>query len=264
MQNPKREPRIILWDLETLPDMEEAMKVWTGLGNYPGLTLKASISSIICFGYKVYGKDHPVKCVNAWDFKTRWKRNVNDDYMVVKTAYSVLRNADLIVTHNGKKFDVKHLNTRLIKHGFPPLPPVAHVDTCAVSKAKLYMFNNRLNTLGDFLVGEEKMEHEGWKLWVKVRKRNPKAMKTMTAYCKQDVLLLEKVFKRLRAHSKEIPNFNLFSISERNLCPTCGGTRLRSLGWRFTKTNKYRRYICVDCGAASHTNKKDQMPRGLA
>ena len=123
-KNATREPRIILWDLETLPDAREAIKVWTGLGNYPGLTLKASISSIICFGYKVYGKDKPVKCVAAWDFKTRWKKDINDDYMVVKAAYDVLRTADLIVTHNGKRFDQKHLNTRLIKHGFPPLPPI--------------------------------------------------------------------------------------------------------------------------------------------
>ncbi len=261
MQELKREPRVICFDLETLPDMAEAMKVWTGLGNYPGLTLKASISSIICFGFKVFGKCHPVQCVNAWDFPKRWNKNINDDYMVVKAAYDILRTADLVVTHNGKRFDWKHLQTRLLKHGFPPLPNIAHVDTCAIAKSKLYMFNNRLNTLGDFIVNEKKMEHEGWELWVKVSKREPKAQKKMTAYCKQDVLLLEKIFRKLRAHSKAIPNYNLFTISKTNICPNCGSTRLRSLGFQYNKTNVYRRFICTDCGTSSRVNKDGTMPR---
>jgi DNA polymerase elongation subunit (family B) len=256
----KQQPKIVLWDLETIPDMEEAMKVWTGLGNYPGLTLKASISSIICFGYKIYGEGKKAKCLNAWDYKG-WQKNINDDRPLVEAAYEILKDADCIVTHNGKKFDLKHFQTRLIKHGLPPLPPIAHVDTRHVASKKLYTFNNRLNTLGDFLVNEKKMDHEGWELWVKVSKRDPQAMKKMTAYCKQDVQLLEKIFHRLRAHSTEIPNHNLFSISETNSCPNCGGSRLRSNGWRFTSTRKYRRYVCIDCGTYSRTDAHNEKPR---
>jgi DNA polymerase elongation subunit (family B) len=257
------EPRIILWDLETLPNLGEALKVWTSLGNYPGLTLKASISSIICFGYKEFGKDQPVKCVNAWDFKKRWLKDVNDDLEVVKAAHKVLSGADCVVTHNGKRFDWKYLQTRILKHGLEPLPPIPHVDTRAVASKKLYIFNNKLNTVGDFVAGEQKLDHEGWKLWVSVHGRDKKACKTMTAYCKQDVLLLEKVFRRIRAHSKDVPNFNLFTISETNHCPNCGSTRLRSLGHRVTATKVYRRYICIDCGAASRTDKNDKLPRAL-
>lgn len=237
------------------------MDVWTGLGNYPGLTLKASISSIICFGYKIFGKEHPAECVNAWDFPKRWKKNVNDDYEVVKAAYKVLKTADCIVTHNGKRFDQKHLNTRLARHGFPPLPPMPHVDTKAIASSKLYLFNNKLDTLGEFLVGERKLEHEGWGLWKKVRQRDKAACKTMEAYCKQDVLLLEKVFRKLRPFANNLPNHNLFSIGDRKLCPNCGSTRLRSLGWRTTKTQSYRRYQCLDCGSPSRTDVSDHLPR---
>ena len=255
-------PKIVLWDLETIPDMEAAMKVWTGLGNYPGLTLKASISSIICFGYKIYGsKKKSASIVNAWDFPKRWNKSINDDYEVCKRAYEILHDADCVVTHNGRRFDWKHLQTRLIKNGLPALPPIAHVDTCQISKAKLYMFNNRLNTLGEFLVDEKKMEHEGWELWVKVSKRDKKAQAKMSAYCKQDVQLLEKVFIKLRKHSKEIPNHNLLTIREEAVCPNCGSDKLRSMGLRYTKTTVNRRFVCRECGSYSTVNRRGELPR---
>jgi predicted RNA-binding Zn-ribbon protein involved in translation (DUF1610 family) len=255
-----KEPKIILWDLETLPNLPQALKVWTGLGNYPGLTLRAQISSIICFGYKEFGRRNKTKVISTWDFPKRWNKDVNDDYEVCKRAYEILHDADLIVTHNGKRFDEKHLNTRLMLNGLPTLPPIAHADTCQLAK-RLYFFNNRLNTLGEQMVGQKKVEHEGWDMWVKVHARNKKSCKEMAIYCAGDVDLLEKIFRKLRKYANNIPNHNFFTLSKKHHCPNCGSTRIRSLGFRYTKTNAYRRYICVECGTASHTNKKDETPR---
>jgi hypothetical protein len=263
MQN-KTEPRIILWDLETLPDMEEAMEHWCGLGAYPGLTLKAQISSIICFGWKVFGKDHKAKVDCAWDFKTRWARNVNDDYMLCKHAQRVLSTADAIVTWNGKKFDERHLRTRLEHHGLPPLPPFNHhIDLRQVSSKKMYFFNNKLMTVSEWLLEVHKREHEGWKLWVKTRKRDPAAMKTMKWYCEGDVLALESAYRRLRKFNKDTPNHNLFTIGERCVCPTCGGTRLKSHGWRYTQTSRYQQFFCKDCGSFGRTDKNGKNPRAI-
>lgn len=189
-------PRIIYWDLETMPDLQASMEVFPQLSNYPGLTLKATHNSIICFGYKVSGMKKS-KCINAWDFP-RWRKNINDDYEVVKAAAKILRTADCIVTHNGKRFDWKFLQTRLLFHGLDPLPEILHIDTCSVAKSNLMSFNNRLNTLAKLLTKMQKQEHEGWGLWVKVMQKNSKAMKEMTVYCKQDVTVLEGIFKKLK------------------------------------------------------------------
>ncbi len=255
-----KEPRIVLFDLETLPNLPEAMKVWTQLGNYPGLTLKAQISSVICFGFKEFGTDDKPSCINAWDFK-RWRTNVNDDRDVIEAGYKILKDADAVVTHNGRRFDWKFFQTRLLIHGMPPLPRIPHIDTCAIAKANLYLFNNKLDTLGEQLVHEKKLENGGWPLWVKVSERDPDALKLMTDYCIQDVALLEKVFKVLRPFAANIPNYNLWTIGQKPVCPNCGGTRLKNQGYRTTRTRTYRRYRCLNCQTYCNTDGADRNPR---
>lgn len=259
-----RDPKIVFWDLETIPDWLEIRKVYPRLSDYPGLTLKASITSIICFGYKILGHDK-AHCVNAWDFPERWAANINDDYEVVKAAYEVLKDADAVVTHNGKRFDWKYLQTRLVKHGFPPLAKVDHIDTCMVAKQHLLLFNNRLTTVGKFLVDEDKLENGGWDLWVRVCERDPEAQKLMSEYCIQDVALLEKVFRVMRPFMSNIPNHNLFTAeyTTGHVCPSCGSTRINKYGTRITKTKVYQRYRCVDCHSVSRTDIEDRMPRSI-
>ena len=254
------EPKIILFDIETLANLREVMKVIPNLGDYPGLTLKASINSVICFGYKYLGGKR-VNCINAWDFEKPWKKNINDDYHLLKEAYEVLKEADAVVTHNGKRFDWKFIQTRLLYHGFPPLPKIRHIDTCEESKKNLFMFNNRLNTVAKFLTDSTKMENGGWDLWVDVSERKPKAMKLMEEYCKQDVLVLEKVFNKLRPVIKGLPNRNIFKEGDIKVCPGCGSENLRSNGYRTTTTRSYKRYICVDCKSWCTTDVKDKLPR---
>lgn len=237
------EPKIVLFDLETCPDLIEVMKVFPNIGQYPGLTLKASINTIICFGYKIFGEKE-TKCLSAWDYK---QKSINDDFELVKAAYEILKDADAIVTHNGSRFDLKFFQTRLLKHKLPPLPKIRHVDTCLVAKRFLLMFNNRLNTLAKFLTSEEKMENGGWDLWVKVLQGDKKSKKLMVDYCKQDVNVLEKVFKRLRPFMTNIPNYNIFSRDADVICPKCGSTRYQNRGYRYTQVSAYQRHQCHDC-----------------
>jgi predicted RNA-binding Zn-ribbon protein involved in translation (DUF1610 family) len=177
---------------------------------------------------------------------------------VVKAAYEVLKTADVVVTHNGKKFDWKFLQTRLIHHGFTPLPKIIHVDTCAESKKYLFAFNNSLKVLSKFLTGSAKKENGGWSLWVDVSLKKPAALKLMTAYCKQDVVVLEKLFKKIRPLIKSLPDANLFTGHEHD-CPNCGSTRLQRRGELVTRTNRLQRYHCSDCGAWSSVSKKGKL-----
>lgn len=251
-------PKIVFFDLETLPDLNEALKVWPQLSNYFGLTLKASITSIICAGYRIYGH-RKIECINAWDFPN-WKKDVNDDRVIAKKIYDVLKDADAVVTHNGKRFDWKFLQTRLLKHGYDPLPNTHHIDTKEVAKRHLFLFNNKLKTVAQLLTDDNKMDHgQGWDLWVKVHQRDEKAMRLMERYCKQDVRVLEKAFEKLKPVINNIPNYNLFYVD--TVCPNCGGTNFRSEGWRVTKTKKYRRLYCKECGTRSRTDATGFKPR---
>lgn len=258
----RSEPRLLICDIETLPDLKEVLRVFPQLSNFPGLTLKASICSIICFGYRWFGEPGKASVINAWD-TDRWLKNVNDDSALVEQARDLFLEADAVITHNGKRFDWKFFQTRLVKNGHAPLPKIPHIDTCSLAKQHLFLFNNKLNTLGKFFLNDEKLENGGWDLWVKVHDRDPDAMELMSKYCKKDVDLLNDVYKIVRPFSALIPNYNLYLTGQTKVCPSCGSTRLRNVGYRSTKTTTYVRYQCQDCGSWSRTDASDRLPRSF-
>jgi len=53
--------------------------------------------------------------------------------------YKVLSEADAVVTHNGKRFDWKFLQTRLIKHKLKPMSKTPHIDTCVSLHVQTYL-----------------------------------------------------------------------------------------------------------------------------
>ena len=259
-------PKIILFDLETLPNLKEALKVWPQLSNYPSLTLRATVSTVICAGYKVLG-EKKTHCINAWDFPN-WKNDVNDDSLLISKIYKVLKEADAVVTHNGKRFDWKFLQTRLLFHKMPPLQKTHHIDTKELAKRNMFSFNNKLGYLGEWLVNDKKLENGGWQLWIDVYNNKRKAKKLMTEYCIKDVMLLEKVFNKLKPFAKNIPNYNLWLNNSKpgspeRICPNCGSKRLRSRGWTTTKTRAYRRLRCLDCFSYCRTDYRDNNPRSI-
>lgn len=255
-------PKIVLFDLETIPHKTEALRNWPALGNWPGRTLKATVSTILCAGWKIFEHPGGVQIVNAWDFEKRWRKDMNDDFEVVKKIREVLVDADAVITQNGVRFDMPFLQTRILKNGLKPLPQIPHIDTKKIMKANLSMFSNSLNHAGEQLVGQKKLDHEGWELWCKIfLDDDEKAKKKMARYCKQDVNLLEKIFLRLRPFIKNLPNRNLERAPGDHVCPNCGAGDIARNGTRATKTVRYQRYQCKKCFTYFRTDARDRMAR---
>jgi hypothetical protein len=262
-----KEPKIVLFDLEIIPNLQKALEYWTQLSSkFEIKTMKATVSSICCVGYKIYG-EKTTHCINAWDY-TSWDKDVNDDYTVCAEIYEVLKDADAVITYNGKRFDWKYLQTRLIYHGLPVLHDIPHIDVLLVVRKNLFNINNKLDTVGKYLTDDRKLSHTGWKLWIDTHNKDPKACELMEKYCKQDVDLLEKVFVTVRPFVKNLPNKNLFRSQKRKLegtllCPTCGSEELEGNGWRHTKTRSYQRLRCKTCGSSSRLDANDGNPRAI-
>lgn len=253
------EPRIILFDIEILADLGRVMENMKRV--YEGIGLKADISTVVSFGWKVLG-DPKVHCINAWDFPKRWKKNTNDDYEVVKAAYEILSKADGAITHYGGRhnFDLDFINSRLAFHNLPPIPPMPHVDTCLVARGNLKLSSNRLDNLARFLGVETKTQVD-WSMWTGVSRRDPSACKKMSDYCKQDVIVLEKVYGRLLPFVTTGPNRNIFSNREKHLCPSCGSDHIIRKGDAVTCTATYQRWQCQKCGKWSRTDKSGRNMR---
>lgn len=253
-------PRIILFDIETIPNLDLALEVWCQLGLWPGRTMKATITSLLCVGWKELG-EKKTHCINLWDTK---HKNINDDKELCKKIYDVMSQADAVITHNGKRFDWKYLQTRFIYHELPPLPKIPHVDTCITARQNLLSFNNKLDYLGQYFIKDRKLDNGKWELWVQCHKGVKKAQRLMEKYCKQDVILLEKLFNKLKPFVNNLPNQNTdYQGSHDYVCPNCGSAKVKKSGWAYTKTSKYQRGFCNTCRTYFKFNLKGNKPRTL-
>src|SRR3990167_5283387 len=55
------------------------------------------------------------------------------------------------VTDNKKLFSKRYLDTRILYHNLPLLPPITSIDTYKVAKTKLFFNSNKLDYIAKFL-----------------------------------------------------------------------------------------------------------------
>lgn len=238
------EPKILIYDLETslqpVAVFQLANNDWINPDNLLGERY------IICASWKWLGEKqvHSI-AVDAG--------SVNDK-AICKMLHKMFTEADAVVTHNGEKFDNKYLKTRMLFHGLPPLAPITSIDTYKTAKAKFNFNSNRLDYIGGFL-GVGRKIHTTPGLWLRVMNGEAKAIREMVAYNKQDVLLLEKVFVKLRPYMDNYINRQLFGGVG---CPRCGSHKVQSRGTHKAISRVYSRYHCQACGGWFRTAKNDR------
>jgi predicted RNA-binding Zn-ribbon protein involved in translation (DUF1610 family) len=128
-----------------------------------------------------------------------------------------------------------------------------------VVKSQFRFPSNKLDYVAQRLSLGKKKDHEGHILWVKCMNGDKKAWKTMEEYNIQDVILLEKLYKKLLPWIKSPINLNIMKDRNGFNCPTCGKNHLISKGFSYTTTGAYQRYQCKACGAFS-VDKRSVIP----
>lgn len=198
---------------------------------------------IICAAWKWEGDKeiHSAKTYNTNDKK------------VVRALRNAIMKADEIVYHNGKKFDYKKINTRILVHGLDPMDKPRETDTLSQARKHFSFTSNRLDYLAQVLVKDAKLVNTPG-LWMAALQGDKKAIDDMDTYCKQDVVILEKVFQVMKPHIEVGFNANL--LAEEDVCSSCGGANIIKHGVRRTKTHSYQRYKCHDCLSISRSGTR--------
>ena len=236
----KKEPNIVLFDIETAPilgyswdiyetDVIEIVKDWY----------------MLSFATKKLN-DKKIKVYKLPDFRT-YKKDKEDDSELVGKLCDFLKEADIIVSHNGDRFDLRKTNARLIVHGYPPLPPTKTIDTLKVARKYFKFSSNRLDHLGGILGVGRKEKHYGKNTWLGCMNGDKKSWDVLSRYNKRDVELLERVYLKLRPYIHRHPDRNIF-IEEKEGCPKCGSHNTQRRGFMVAVTRKYQRYQCQECG----------------
>jgi hypothetical protein len=243
----KSKTGILFWDIETSKMLlgEFALK-------NNGYISPANIYedwSIYCGAYKFSDQK------NVTTVSVTYK-DLKNDKAIVKQLRDVLEDTRLIIAHNGDRFDLKKLNTRIAFYHLKPLDhKILTFDTLKAAKKHFAFTSNRLDYLGRFLEVGRKMEHKMDDPWMKLlRGKDVKeTLAHMTEYCGHDVELLEAVYNRLKPYCAH-PNLNGFNAEDRIACPNCGSGHMQKRGTRVTRAGTlFQQYQCQDkeCGAWS-------------
>lgn len=233
--------RTLLIDIETGPNLAYVWQHW-----------QADVIAYdhewfaLAVAYQWYGEGKP-EVLTLPDYP-RWEQDQMDDRDLMLAAWELLDQADIVVAHNGDKFDLKKLNARFVYHGLTPPSPYRSVDTLKIARRHFKFQQNGLDPLSKHLGLGGKVKHEGFTLWRRCMAypTDLPAWSRMRRYAKQDIVLLGKLYEKLRPWDNSHPNVAV--ESEMAACPKCGSTKLQRRGKRFTQTMTYQQFQCQDCG----------------
>jgi DNA polymerase elongation subunit (family B) len=233
--------RILTIDIETKPSLAYVWDVWK-VNIQPRQLLEEK--ETICFAAKWLGEKNVIYFSTFHHGKDR----------MLSEAWRLLDEADAVISYNGKRFDVPHLNLEFLRSGRPPPSPFKNIDLLLTVRHQFNFTHNKLDHVADKLGIGRKMEHEGFDLWLKCMKNDKGAWGRMKKYNIQDVILTEKLYKKILPWIEQHPNYAAVLGDRR--CPNCGSERLKKIGFRYTLTGAYQRLKCQKCGKFSRDVKR--------
>jgi DNA polymerase elongation subunit (family B) len=233
----KNSPKILFIDIET--------SYATGWFWRPGYNLNITYDQIltepaiicVCYKYNDSGKVYSL----SWD--------KGDDKELCKEFHRILNTADIVVGHNGDKFDIPWLKTRMLFHGISNMPEIQSIDTLKIARSKFKFNSNRLDYLGKFFGFGGKKDTGGIDLWHDIIQHNSNiALKKMISYCCRDVILLEKVYNKLQLYIKPKIHVGIFQGHSKCSCPKCGSERTKSDGNLVSAAGiRKKKMECLSC-----------------
>jgi uncharacterized protein YprB with RNaseH-like and TPR domain len=160
-------------------------------------SLKPTVGRILCASFKPLGKEPYTFSALDRRFK---KPDVFDDGALSKAIRDELEQFDIIVGWNSKEFDVKFLNSRLMRAGERTKQKQPHVDGMWSWRSKSSAWS-KLDTVHKFLGTPEVKTEIEWEKWMQALGWNKTlreaAMDTIITHCEHDVAVLEDVYRVL-------------------------------------------------------------------
>lgn len=245
--------KVLLLDLETSPNVAYVWGKWE-----QNVIDYQKEWSIICFSAKWYEGKHITKCLADYKGVGDW----TDDERLVHDLWKLCDEADIICAHNGDSFDIKKMNAKFVKYGLTPPSPYKTIDTKKIAKRYFAFNSNSLDDLGKHLGLGNKVDTGGFELWLGCMRGDAKAWKKMKRYCKRDVVLLERIYLRLRPWMKTHPNVGIYQNDEL-VCPKCGSGDMNYRGYARSNVARYRKYQCQNCGGWGQEQYSDETPQQL-
>lgn len=243
---------ILFYDIETAPILGvawskyETTLVWIVEDWY-----------MLSFAWK-WGHEKKTHILALPDFPL-YQKEPKNDWALISELHELFNKADIVVAHNGDRFDNRKSNARFLKHNIVPTEPYHSIDTLKVARRQFALTSYKLDDLAEYLGLGRKLKTDK-DLWESCMAGDPQAWAKMRRYNKRDVVLLEKVYLKLRPWIANHPGLNVIN-GRPDACPKCGGQRMhKGMKYRATNTNLYQYYRCMDCGGMAKARMPEHKP----
>ena len=248
-------PKILFTDIETAPVRADVWSLW---GNFVGINqINADWFMLSHASAWMHDEGNESKVIYH-DIRGKGKKSErmarllaeNDRHLCIE-MWDLLDEADIVIGHNAKKFDIKKINARFLFWGLPIPSPYKVIDTLNIAKSAFALTSNKLDFLATHLGLPNKVHHEGHSLWTRCLKGEKSAWDIMEEYNRYDTVLLRDVYLKIRHYDKKHPNLALYYSDYAVRCNVCGSDNIKKVKGKSIKTNlsTFGSYQCKDCGA---------------
>lgn len=239
------EAKVLVLDVETLPIVTYTWGVWNQ-NIYPNQIIKDWC--ILSYSAKWLGDDRIIS-----DVLTPREAIMRDDKRLVSNFWKLLNEANVTISHNGKRFDLRKLNARFWKNGLHKPSFYKIIDTLTVARSVFGLTYNKLDFIAKFVGADDKLE-TNFALWASCDRGEREALAEMKAYNEQDIFTLEEIYMNMREWIPNHPDLGIYQKLE-NVCPVCLHSTYKQVGLYTSSKQLFAEYRCDNCGSVWHNSK---------
>lgn len=231
-------PKILVIDIETSPNLSHVWDIWR---NPVGYKTMLEQWDMMCFSAKWLGEGGPTYSYSEF----------HDGYRpMLSECWKLLDHADMILSYNGKRFDIKRIRTVLAVDGFSPFSEPRHIDLDVTMK-NVFDFPSHSMEYVCKMFGLPLKHVTSYELWrACLLDRDPESWDKMVAYCANDVDMLANLYFRVLPWIERHPSVTPYQELEPGVlsCTKCGSIDLVKDGYSYTNVSVFQRYRCRSCG----------------
>lgn len=223
------------------------------------LVLDIETSYMLLGGWGLFNQNYGLQqVIKDWDilsFSAKWLGSEENNYYdvvdytergLLGILHKLLSEADFVLGHNVKRFDLKKIRARMVVEGFAPYKNVRVLDTLEIAKQEFSFTSNKLDYLTNLLCKvSKKSSHAkfaGFLLWKEFLSGNVEAIEEMRGYCRMDVESVAELYLILAPWSNKLPNFDVYTDELLDMSEWVKD------GYHYTNLGKYEQFVNVNTG----------------
>lgn len=173
-------------------------------------SLNAGFGVLLCMVGKSYAPNER-KIFRADDFEP-WKRGERaNDGPLLRAILSWMEDLDIIIAHNGLRFDLPFIRTRAVVHGLPPVNFQKIIDPVQLARQHFRFPSNSLASISHVIGTQAEKTPLRPETWARATLNgDPAAMEEIVTHCCADVDVLEEICWKLRGYIRTIDKAGSF------------------------------------------------------